>query len=98
MFAYARSLCPKGVYVTVGGSMNRLLQALFMGPWISMFTKKYIRIVTLKPNKDLVYINGLFETGKVKPVIDGPYKLEEFPEAFKLFGRAEHKGKVVITM
>jgi NADPH:quinone reductase-like Zn-dependent oxidoreductase len=98
MFAYARSLCPKGVYVTVGGSMNRLLQALFMGPWISMFTKKYIRIVTLKPNKDLVYINGLFETGKVKPVIDGPYKLEEFPEAFKLFGRAEHKGKVVITI
>jgi NADPH:quinone reductase-like Zn-dependent oxidoreductase len=98
MFAYARSLCPKGVYVTVGGSMNRLLQALFMGPWISMYTKKYIRIVTLKPNKDLVYINGLFETGKVKPVIDGPYKLEEFPEAFKLFGRAEHKGKVVITM
>jgi NADPH:quinone reductase-like Zn-dependent oxidoreductase len=98
MLAYARSLCPKGVYVTVGGSMNRLLQALFMGPWISMFTKKYIRIVTLKPNKDLVYINGLFETGKVKPVIDGPYKLEEFPEAFKLFGRAEHKGKVVITI
>jgi NADPH:quinone reductase-like Zn-dependent oxidoreductase len=98
MFAYARSLCPKGVYVTVGGSMNRLLQALFMGPWISMYTKKYIRIVTLKPNKDLVYINGLFETGKVKPVIDGPYKLEEFPEAFKLFGRAEHKGKVVITI
>jgi NADPH:quinone reductase-like Zn-dependent oxidoreductase len=43
-------------------------------------------------------MNGLFEAGKVKPVIDGPYKLNEVPEAMRIFGKAEHKGKVVITM
>lgn len=98
MFDYTRALSPNGIYVTVGGSMGRLLQALLLGPWISLIRKKHIRIVSLKPNKDLVYINELFETGKLKPVIDGPYKLSDFPEAFRLFGKGEHKGKIVITM
>jgi NADPH:quinone reductase-like Zn-dependent oxidoreductase len=97
-FDYARALCRNGVYVTVGGSIARLFQALFLAPWISLIHKKYIRIVALKPNKDLVYMNELFETGKVKPVIDGPYKLDEVPEVFRIFGKGEHKGKLVITM
>ena len=98
MFDYARALYPNGVYVTVGGSIRRLLQALLLGPLISMINKKHIRIVSLKTNKDLIFMNELFEAGKVKPMIDGPYKLEEFQEAFRIFDKAEHKGKVVITM
>ena len=98
MFDYTRAFAPNGTYVTVGGSTGRLFQALFLGRWISLAKKKHIRIVALKPNKDLLYMNGLFEAGKVKPVIDGPYKLNEFPEAFRIFGKGEHKGKVVITM
>jgi NADPH:quinone reductase-like Zn-dependent oxidoreductase len=98
VFDYSRSLRPNAVYVTVGGSMARLLQALVLRPWISLINKKHIRIVTLKTNKDLIYINELFEAGKIKPVIDGPYKLEEIHKAFRLFGKGHHKGKIVITM
>ena len=98
IFDCARSLCRNGTYVTVGGSMGRLLQALILRPWISMISKKNIRIVVLKTNKDLVYMNDLFEAGKVKPVIDGPYQLDEVPEAFRIFGKGEHKGKIVITI
>jgi NADPH:quinone reductase-like Zn-dependent oxidoreductase len=98
MFAYARALCPNGIYVTVGGSTARLLQTLILAPWIFMINKKHLRLVALKTNKDLLYMNELFKNGKVKPVIDGPYKLNEFLEAFKLFDKAEHKGKVVITL
>jgi NADPH:quinone reductase-like Zn-dependent oxidoreductase len=76
----------------------RLLQALFLGPWISMVSKKNICFVGLKPNKDLAYMNELFEAGKVKPVIDGPYKLSEVPEAIRFFGEGNHKGKVIITV
>ena len=43
-------------------------------------------------------MNKLFETGKVKPVIDGPYILEETAKAFRHFGEGRHKGKVVITL
>ena len=98
MVAYARALSRNGVYVTVGGSTARLLQALLLAPWIRMIYKKYIRIVALKTNKELAYLNKLFEAGKIKPVIDGPYKLEEVPEAFRHFGRGTHKGKVVIII
>lgn len=98
LFEYTRALRPNGVYVTVGGSFVRLMEALLVGPWIKMISKKHIRLVALKPNKDLAYMNELFEAGKVKPVIERPYNLEQVPEAFKLFGRAEHKGKIVITV
>jgi NADPH:quinone reductase-like Zn-dependent oxidoreductase len=78
--------------------MGRLFQALLLGPWISMISKKKILIVGLKQNKDLAYINKLFESGKVKPVIDGPYNLDEIPKALWHFSKGTHKGKIVITV
>ncbi len=97
-FHYLRSLSPKGKYVTVGGYLTRIFQILLLKPWISIFSKKKIHIVALKPNKDLDYIKELFEAGKIKPVIDGPYMLHEVPRAIQYFGEGYHKGKVVITL
>jgi len=97
-FAYARALRPGGTYVTVGGSIPRLLQILLLAPLVSLITKKKVVIVALKPNKDLAYISKLFEEGKVRPLIDGPYKLDEVPMGFRLFGKGLHKGKVVFTV
>lgn len=98
VFHYLRALKPGGNYVTVGGNISRLLQAFLLSPWIRMFTGKRVRIVVLKANKDLPYMNELFEAGKVKPVMEGPYKLEDLPNAFKRFGRGEHKGKMVVLI
>ncbi len=98
VFDYKRALSPNGIYVTAGGSMIRLFQVLILGPLITMFSKKKMRIVALKPNKDLAYMNELFEAGKVKPVIDVPFKLNEVPEAMRYFGEGKHKGKIVITV
>ena len=97
-FHYTRALSPGGAYVTVGGSMPLIFQMLIMAPFISMIRKKKMSIVTLKPNKDLDYFNEIYQAGKIKPVIDGPYKLSETPEAFKLFGTGSHKGKIVISI
>ena len=97
-FDHLRSLNPNGTYVTVGGDLNRLFQTFILGPWISRFTRKKVCILGLKPNKDLAYINELFETGKFKCVIDGPFKLSEVPKAIQLFGEGKHKGKIVITV
>ena len=98
LFDIARAIRPGGIYATVGGSMRRLLQALLVSPLISLFSKKKIKIVALKTNKDLLFMNELFETGKVKPIIDGQYYLEDTPEAMSFFGKALHKGKVVISI
>ncbi|HEY3349764.1 MAG TPA: NAD(P)-dependent alcohol dehydrogenase [Thermoanaerobaculia bacterium] len=98
MLDCARALKPDGTYVTVGGSMARLFQGLLLWPWIALTTNKKIRLLALKPNKDLVYMCELFEAGKVVPVIDGHYGLADVPEAFRYFGSGLHKGKIVITV
>ncbi len=97
-FAYARALRPGGIYATVGGTMPRLLQVWILGPLISRLHGKQVRLVTLKPNKDLDYMNSLFEAGRLTPVIDGPFGLADLPEALRLFGAGDHRGKIVVTM
>ena len=98
IFNYLRVLRPNGSYVTVGGATARLFQALFFSPIIRYFIKKNVHVLGLKPNKDLDYMNELFEAGEIKPVIDGPYKLSRTVEAIRHFGEGQHKGKVIITM
>ncbi len=95
-FQYLRVLNPNGKYVTVGGYLIRLIQVLILKPWISVFSNKRVHIVALKPNKDLEYINELFSAGKIKPVIDGPYKLGEVPGIIQYFGEGKHIGKIII--
>lgn len=97
-FAYARALSPGGIYVTVGGSMTRLFQFLFVWPLIAVTQRKRLSVVFLKPNKDLAWMSDLFEAGKVRPVLDRLRTLSEVPEAMRYFGSGSHKGKVVITL
>ncbi len=97
-YAYLRSLNSKGRYVTVGGKLIRLLQLTFQKGLIKRLTGKKLKILPLKPNKGLEYINQLFEEGKLKTIIDGPYPLEKAPWAIQYFGDGLHKGKVVINV
>jgi NADPH:quinone reductase-like Zn-dependent oxidoreductase len=43
-------------------------------------------------------MNELFNAGKLKPVMDRSFTLEEVPNAFRLFIEGNHKGKVVISV
>ena len=95
---YAGSLRKGGRYVTVGGSMPRLFQAVVSAPFISLLRRKTVRVVALKPNRDLSYINELFDAGKLKPVIDGPHQLSDIPELMQYFGQGKHQGKIVVLI
>ncbi|MDA1372953.1 MAG: NAD(P)-dependent alcohol dehydrogenase [Proteobacteria bacterium] len=97
-FDYARALKPGGTYVTVGGSMPRVLQCLVFAKWISMTQKKTLRVLALKPNKGLNHFTGLIEAGKILPAIDSRFPLAEVPQALKHFASARHKGKVIISV
>ncbi|MDQ5826617.1 MAG: NAD(P)-dependent alcohol dehydrogenase [Chloroflexota bacterium] len=99
VFAYPRALRPNGRYFGVGGSVATMLQVLLLGPLIRRFTGKAIRVLIVQPNvRDLDYITGLCETGKIVPVIDRCYPLSEVPEALRYLGEERAKGKIVITM
>ena len=96
---YARSLSPGATYATVGGpEMKALFRILLAGWRTRLTTGKRLRLIGLKPNADLPYLNEQFEAGHLVPVIDGPYPLREGADALRHFGSGNHKGKVVITM
>jgi 2-desacetyl-2-hydroxyethyl bacteriochlorophyllide A dehydrogenase len=96
-----RALNPNGVCVIVGfTSVSLMFQYMFLGPLVSMFgSKKIISLGTANLNKkDLDFLRELLATGKVKPVIDRTYPLNEVPEAIRYLEVGHARGKVVITI
>jgi len=96
---HMQALNPGGVYATVGGeSMTLLFRHLAFGWWCRLTTTKRCRLIGLKVNRDLAYLNEHFDAGRLVPVIDGPYTLEQGREAFRRFGAGLHLGKIVFTI
>jgi NADPH:quinone reductase-like Zn-dependent oxidoreductase len=99
IFDYKRALSPRGIYVSAGGSMAQIYQAMLLGPLISMTGSKKLTHLYQRPNqKDLVFMKGLLEAGKVVPVIDRCYPLNEVAEALRYYEERHSQGKVVITV
>jgi NADPH:quinone reductase-like Zn-dependent oxidoreductase len=99
---YRRALSPKGIYVFVGGSkvLTQLFQTMVLGPLISKTSGKKMGFMGIAKinQKDLTFLKELLEAGKVVPVIDRRYALDEVPEAYRYFEEGHAKGKVVITL
>jgi NADPH:quinone reductase-like Zn-dependent oxidoreductase len=96
---YKRALRPNGIYVMTGGSNAQMFEALLLGPWMSIFGNKKMCSTTAKASlKDLDFIIGLIEAGKVKPVIDRWYKLSQVAEGIRYLEEGHARGKVVINI
>ncbi len=96
---YERALCPGGIFVWAGGPLKGLFEAMALGSWVARKGDKKMTNLSHQPNQDdLVYMAGLMEAGKVKPVIDRCFPLEETAEAFRHYAAGRMQGKVVITV
>jgi NADPH:quinone reductase-like Zn-dependent oxidoreductase len=107
LYDYKHALSSNGRYVMLGGgSYDRVFQVLYLGPWISLTERlsgrkpgKKMGLLMHKPNKeDLNTLAKLFVEGKVTPVVDKCYIVEEVIEAFKYYEGDMAKGKVIITI
>ncbi len=95
---YKRALSPEGIYVCTGGSMAQIFQPMLLGPFLSMGgSQKMVNLTVELSQDDLVFIKELIEAGKVVPVIDRCYPLDEVAEAIRYYGEGHSQGKVVIT-
>ena len=99
VFACQRALPPNGTYFLVGGSLAVIFQILLLGSWIRRNNAKKIGMLMVPQNrKDLIAVTELCEAGKISPVIDRVYSLEEVPEAMRYVVEGGAKGKVVIRV
>jgi NADPH:quinone reductase-like Zn-dependent oxidoreductase len=94
---YRHALTHNGRYVMVGGASGLIFQVMLLGSFISVTSSKKMGLLLHKPDaNDLAILKGLVEEGKVTPIIDKCYSLNDVAEAFKYYGEGHVKGKVVI--
>jgi NADPH:quinone reductase-like Zn-dependent oxidoreductase len=92
---YKHILSASGTYVLAGGSFARIFQLMVK----SMIKVKNMIVMVAKINqKDLLFITGLMNAGKVKSIIDKRYPLNETAEALRYLEEGHARGKVVITV
>lgn len=96
---YKRALKPQGIYVMAGGNVRQLFEAILLGSFMSEKDgRKMTNFMAESKPEDLLTLKEMCEAGKLVPVIDKRYSLEQSPEALRYLGSGHARGKVVITV
>lgn len=96
---YVRALNPDGICVIVGfTSLPFLLQHLVLGRLVSKIGRKKIGMMLAHIHReDLTVMKEMIESGKVVPVVDRCYPLNEVAQAYHYLETKGARGKIVVT-
>jgi NADPH:quinone reductase-like Zn-dependent oxidoreductase len=98
-----RTLTPRGTLVIVGsetdgrwlGGFDRTIRAMLLSPFVG---QKLAPLASSENAADLIVLTGLVESGKVTPVVDRTYPLEEAAAAIRHLLDGKGRGKVVVSV
>lgn len=95
---HKRSLKPAGTFLLVGGTMSAILQSMTIGPIASRLGAQKLGSMPYRVNHGLDYLSLLLEAGKIKPVIDKVFRLENVAKAYAYYAQGNAVGKIVIKI
>lgn len=96
---YRPIVAPGGRYVLVGGTPKWLYQAMLLGPLVSARSDRTFGFFIVQPSTDdLRTLLEMTAEGRLNPVIDRHYPLEEVPDAIRYLETRRARGKVVIDV
>lgn len=97
-----RALTPKGTVVICGGSDGRWVDGIgriAATRITSAFVSQKMLSFLARPNQaDLTFLSELVDAGKLKPVIDHAYPLDQAADAMRHLESGRVTGKIVITV
>ncbi len=95
---YKRALKPGGIYIMAGGNTKQLLEGVFTIKLHARGDKKMTLLSAHSSADDLEFLKTQIEAGKIKPVIDRCFPLNQTADAMRYLGAGHARGKVIITV
>ncbi|HEY2713480.1 MAG TPA: NAD(P)-dependent alcohol dehydrogenase [Chthoniobacterales bacterium] len=99
------ALKPKGICVLIGGGgpnegrwigpMARPVKALLLSPFVS---QQFVMFIAQLKKEDLTLLSDLMQSGKVRPVVDRTFKLDQAAEAMRYLEKGHARGKVIVAV